>query len=111
MPQGVDFTRLSNMGVWRCLENVDEVNCPRFHFVCVFKRNILTKALIAECINNKLKRKCMKVKKKKRFSKPDLMVLRISMEQSILTMSGNGVSLEGAGVNESDADDNGNDIW
>ncbi len=53
----------------------------------------------------------MKVKKKKRFSKPDLMVLRISMEQSILTMSGNGVSLEGAGVNESDADDNGNDIW
>ena len=27
-----------NMGVWRCLEYVDEVTCPRFHFVCIFKQ-------------------------------------------------------------------------
>ena len=27
------FTSLSTLGVWRYLDNVDEVNCPRFLFV------------------------------------------------------------------------------
>ena len=27
------FTRISGLGVWRYLKNVDEVNCPRFLFV------------------------------------------------------------------------------
>ena len=31
-PQGVGITRLSTLGVWRCLRNVDEVNCPRSFF-------------------------------------------------------------------------------
>ena len=53
----------------------------------------------------------MKEKKKKEYSKPDLTVLRIRMEQSLLTMSGNGVSLQDAGVDESDADDYGDEIW
>ena len=37
--ESVDNTRLSNIGVWRCLENVDEVNCPRFLFVCILTNN------------------------------------------------------------------------
>ena len=53
----------------------------------------------------------MKVKKKKGFTKPHLTVLKIRTEQSLLTMSGNSVRLEGAGVCESDADDNGNNVW
>jgi hypothetical protein len=29
------FARLRLQGVCRCLNNVDEVNCPRFLFVCI----------------------------------------------------------------------------
>ena len=32
------ITRLRNIGVWRCLENVSEVNCSRFLFVSYSKR-------------------------------------------------------------------------
>ena len=30
---GVGFYSLKLLGVWRYLDNVDEVNCPRFLFV------------------------------------------------------------------------------
>ncbi len=53
----------------------------------------------------------MEVKKKKKYSKPDFTVLRISMEQSLLSISGKNVSLQGAGVDENEANENGNDIW
>ena len=53
----------------------------------------------------------MKLKKKKEYSKPDLLVFRISVERPLLTMSGKGVSLKNAGVDESEADDNGTDLW
>ena len=53
----------------------------------------------------------MEVKKKKEYSKPDFTVFRIVMKRSLLAVSGDGVSLRGAGVDESEADDNGTNIW
>ncbi len=44
------------------------------------------------------------------YSSPETEVFRIQMEGGILTISGNDASLSGAGVNESDADENGK-IW
>lgn len=53
----------------------------------------------------------MEVKKKKKYSKPVFTVFRNDMEQPLLVMSSDGVSLRGAGVDESAADDNGTNIW
>lgn len=53
----------------------------------------------------------VKVKKKKEYSKPDFTVIGIRVEQSLLTMSGQGVRLQGAGVDESDAEEKGTNIW
>ena len=44
------------------------------------------------------------------YSAPETEVFRIQMEGGILSISGNDASLSGAGVNESDADENGL-IW
>ena len=44
------------------------------------------------------------------YSAPETEVFRIQMEGGILSISGNDASLSGAGVNESDADENGK-IW
>lgn len=52
----------------------------------------------------------MEVIQKKMYEVPSTTVVEVKMERGILTLSGNGVSLSGAGVNESDADDNGS-IW
>ena len=52
----------------------------------------------------------MKLKKKEEYFKPEIKVFRVYMNQSLLTMSGPDVSLEGAGVDESEAEENG-DIW
>jgi hypothetical protein len=51
-----------------------------------------------------------KTKRKECYSSPETEVFRIQMEGGILSISGNGASLSGSGVNESDADDNGT-IW
>ena len=51
-----------------------------------------------------------KANKKEDYSSPETEGFRIKMGRSILTVSGNGASLTGAGVNESDADENGT-IW
>ena len=48
--------------------------------------------------------------KKETYSSPESQVLRVQMERGILTISGRGAGLSGAGVDESDADDNGN-VW
>lgn len=53
----------------------------------------------------------MKTKKKRRYIKPEFTLYRTCMEQPLLVMSSNEVKLKGAGVDESDADDNGNEIW
>ena len=53
----------------------------------------------------------MVVKRKKEYSKPEFAVFKMQMEQTLLTMSSNSVDLTGAGVNESDGDDNGDNIW
>ena len=53
----------------------------------------------------------MVVKRKKEYSKPEFTVFELQMEQTLLTMSSNSVGLTGAGVDESDGDDNGNDKW
>lgn len=52
----------------------------------------------------------MEVIQKEMYEVPSTKVIEVKMERGILTLSGNGVSLSGAGVNESDADDNGS-IW
>ena len=52
----------------------------------------------------------MKVIQKQVYEEPSSQVIEVKMEQGILTLSGNMVSLIGAGVDESDADDNGS-IW
>lgn len=51
-----------------------------------------------------------KTKRKECYSSPEIEVFRIQMEGMILSISGNDASLSGAGVNESDADENGI-IW
>ena len=53
----------------------------------------------------------MVVKRKKEYSKPELTAFELQMRQTLLTMSSNSVDLTGAGVNESDGDDNGDNIW
>ncbi len=53
----------------------------------------------------------MEVEKKKEYSKPNFSVFRIRGVRPLLTMSGEGVSLQGAGVDENDAEDNGTNIW
>jgi len=54
----------------------------------------------------------MKRENKEVYSKPELTVHRIYMKQNLLSMSETeSVSLTGAGVNESDADSNGDEIW
>lgn len=52
----------------------------------------------------------MEVIQKQVYEVPSTKVIEVKMERGILALSGNGVSLSGAGVNESDADDNGS-IW
>ena len=53
----------------------------------------------------------MVVKRKKEYSKPEFTAFELQMGQTLLTMSSNSVGLTGAGVNESDGDDNGVIIW
>ncbi len=52
----------------------------------------------------------MEVIQKQVYEEPSTKVFEVKMERSILTLSDNGVSLTGAGVDETDADDNGS-IW
>ena len=44
------------------------------------------------------------------YEEPSTKVIEVKMERGILALSGKGISLSEAGVNESDADDNGS-IW
>ncbi len=52
----------------------------------------------------------VKTKTKESYSSPETQVFGIQMEGGILTISGKGARLFGAGIDESDADDNGS-IW
>lgn len=52
----------------------------------------------------------MEVIQKQVYEEPSTKVIEVKMERGILALSGKGISLSGAGVNESDADDNGS-IW
>lgn len=52
----------------------------------------------------------VKTTMKEPYLSPETEVFGIQMEGGILTISGNDASLSGAGVNESDADENGK-IW
>ena len=52
----------------------------------------------------------LKTNGKKYYSSPETEEFRIQMERWILSISGNDASLSGAGVDESNADSNGN-IW
>ncbi len=52
----------------------------------------------------------MEVIQKQVYEEPSSQVIEVKMERGILNLSGNLVSLIGAGVDESDADDNGS-IW
>lgn len=47
---------------------------------------------------------------KELYVAPETQVLKLQMEESVLTISGDGARLYGAGVDESNADNNGN-IW
>lgn len=54
----------------------------------------------------------MEKKRKKKYSKPEFEVYRYLMVGGLLAGStGGSAGLTGAGVDESDADNNGNDIW
>lgn len=52
----------------------------------------------------------VRAKTKQSYSSPETKVFEISMENGILNASRNDAGLSGAGVDESDADDNGS-IW
>ena len=52
----------------------------------------------------------MEIKKKKKYFKPEFTVYRIDTRQRLLVGSAN-ASLTGAGIDESDADDNGGNTW
>lgn len=52
----------------------------------------------------------VRAKTKQSYSSPETKVFGIRMENGILNASGNDAGLSGAGVDESDADDNGG-IW
>lgn len=45
------------------------------------------------------------------YSAPRMRVFGVQLEASILTLSDGDVDLTGSGVDEGDADDNGNNIW
>ena len=47
---------------------------------------------------------------KKMYVTPEIQVLRLQMRKEVLTISGNAAGLYGAGVDDSNADNNGN-IW
>lgn len=53
----------------------------------------------------------MNIEVKKQYFKPEVKVLRLHLERTLLGISGDGVKLQGAGVDESNADDNGTNIW
>ncbi len=42
---------------------------------------------------------------------PEVRVFRVSLETGILGLSGDNADLTGSGVDESEADDNGNNVW
>ncbi len=68
--------------------------------------------LFTNSITHKDRKNLMKRENKEVYSKPELTVHRIYMKQNLLSMSETeSVSLTGAGVNESDADSNGDEIW
>lgn len=46
-----------------------------------------------------------------KYSTPAALVVEWTLQRGILLLSGNGVGLTGAGVDEDDADDNGDLIW
>lgn len=47
---------------------------------------------------------------KELYVSPEIQVLRLQMRKEVLTLSGNAAGLYGAGVDDSNADNNGN-IW
>ena len=49
--------------------------------------------------------------RKVNYEAPCLEVFSVRFEEGLLTLTGAGVSLTGAGVDESDADNNGSSIW
>ncbi len=53
----------------------------------------------------------MNKKIKKLYFEPVLQVFKIDMGDRLLTMSGSGANLDGAGVDESDANTNGDNTW
>lgn len=46
-----------------------------------------------------------------RYSPPEATEIVLQMEERLLTLSAQNTSLSGAGVSESDADENGSNIW
>jgi len=50
-------------------------------------------------------------KQKEKYSAPSAQVVEWTPQRGILFLSNNGVGLNGAGVNEEEAEDNGNAIW
>ena len=50
-------------------------------------------------------------KQKEKYSTPAALVVEWTPQRSILVLSGDGVSLDGAGVDEDNAGNNGNSIW
>jgi len=50
-------------------------------------------------------------KRKVNYEAPCVEVFSIRFEEGLLTLTGNKVRLTGAGVDESDADNNGSSIW
>ena len=53
----------------------------------------------------------MKKREKEMYSRPELRVLKINFKQALLLMSDANVSLTGAGVDEGNAEENGENIW
>lgn len=51
-----------------------------------------------------------KTNRKELYVSPEIQVLRLQMRKEVLTISGNAAGLYGAGVDDSNADNNGN-IW
>lgn len=45
------------------------------------------------------------------YSSPETSQIRLHAEHSILILSGDGTSLSGSGVDESNADNNGGNVW
>ena len=53
----------------------------------------------------------MEANQKQLYESPETEVVKVVQEGAICTLSGYGVTLYGAGVDENDADDNGSSIW